>query len=61
MDTLKIQQLFDSELKVIHIGPSVFSKALEKQGVSVMQVDWVPPAGGDTELQELLKIMGGLE
>ena len=61
MDTSKIQELFKSELKIVCVGPSLFSTAIEKPGFTTYQVDWIPPAGGDRELQALLEIMGGLD
>ncbi|GEM_PF-329671 len=60
MDIGKILDLFKSELVVINVGSHTFASALEKQGYTAVQVDWVPPAGGDKKLQEILKIMGGL-
>jgi hypothetical protein len=39
---------------VVNIGLIKFSKSLEEQGVEVVQVDWVPPAGGDKEMMDLL-------
>ena len=45
---------------VINVGNKLFAEALDKQGFKTVQVDWVPPAGGDKKMQELLKIMGGL-
>ena len=57
-DTSKIQQLFESELVAINIGPRLFGEALEKQGVEVIQVDWSPVAGGDKEMQDILSVLG---
>ena len=57
-DTSKIQQLFESELMVVNIGPRLFGEALEKQGVEVIQVDWRPVAGGDKEMQDILSVLG---
>lgn len=57
-DTSKIQQLFESELVAINIGPRLFGEALEKQGVKVIQVDWRPVAGGDKEMQDILSVLG---
>ena len=57
-DTSKIQQLFESELVAINIGPRLFGEALEKQGVEVIQVDWRPVAGGDKEMQDILSVLG---
>lgn len=58
--TDNILKLFSSELVVINVGNRIFADALDKQGFKTIQVDWVPPAGGDKRMQELLKIMGGL-
>lgn len=55
-----IQKLFNSELVIVNVGNKLFADALDKQGFKTVQVDWVPPAGGDKKMQELLKIMGGL-
>jgi hypothetical protein len=52
--TEKIDQLLNEPLVVINIGLKGFSDSLEAQGVDVIQVDWVPPAGGDKELMEIL-------
>ena len=57
-DTSKIQQLFESELVAINIGPRLFGEALEKYGVEVIQVDWRPVAGGDKEMQDILSVLG---
>ena len=58
--TDNILKLFNSELVVINVGNKLFAEALDKQGFKTVHVDWVPPAGGDKKMQELLKIMGGL-
>ena len=58
--TDNILDLFRSELVVVNVGNRIFSDALEKQGFKTVQVDWIPPAGGDRKMQELLKIMGGI-
>ena len=50
----RIPSLFESRLKVINIGLSLFSEALRQQQVVVAHVDWHPPAGGDMELLRLL-------
>ena len=57
-DLSNIQQLFESELVVINVGPRLFGEALEKQGVEVVQVDWRPVAGGDKEMQDILALLG---
>ncbi len=47
MDTNKILDLFQSELVVVNVGSRTFATALENQGFTAVQVDWIPPAGGD--------------
>lgn len=41
-------------LSVINIGLAVFADDLKAEGVSVVQVDWRPPAGGDSRLASIL-------
>ena len=36
----------DEPIQVINIGLEVFAQVLEAEGVSVIHVDWQPPAGG---------------
>lgn len=48
------EDLIDQPLVVINVGLKDFSKNLELQGAEVVQVDWVPPAGGDQEMIDLL-------
>jgi len=50
----KIDKLLKEPLVVINVGLKGFSDSLEEQGVDVVQVDWVPPAGGDKELMDIL-------
>ncbi len=50
--------LFDRELRVINVGLEHFGDSLRLQGVAVEQVQWKPPAGGDTRLAALLWKMG---
>jgi FdrA protein len=38
--------LLTEPLRVINIGLEVFAQDLEAAGVSVVHVDWRPPAGG---------------
>jgi hypothetical protein len=51
---MKIDQLLAEPLVVVNVGLSKFAKSLEEQGVEVIQVDWLPPAGGDKEMMDLL-------
>jgi hypothetical protein len=50
----QIEQLLSEPLIVINIGLSIFSTSLQEQRVDVIQVDWIPPAGGDKEMVDLL-------
>ncbi len=50
----KIKELLNQPLVVINVGLRQFGENLEKQHVDVVQVDWIPPAGGDEEMMDLL-------
>ena len=39
---------------VVNIGVGDFAETLRRQSVRVIQVNWSPPAGGDTEMMNLL-------
>ena len=41
-------ELFKSELKVINLGLNSFSESINEYGGEASQVDWKPPADGDT-------------
>jgi len=58
MEKSKLVALLDSPLQVVNVGLEAFADELEAQGVSVIQVDWSPPAGGDPELADLLSKLG---
>ncbi len=47
-------ELLDSPIVAINLGLKMFAESLESQGGEVCHVDWVPPAGGDEELADLL-------
>ena len=49
-----IDSLLQEPLVVINLGLKKFAESLEDQQVEVVQVDWVPPAGGDQEMIDLL-------
>ena len=38
----------------INVGIRDFAESLEAQEAEVVQVDWSPPAGGDSEMIDLL-------
>lgn len=50
----KINELFNTELKVINIGLESFYNDLKKQKVSVIHVNWRPAAGGNKRMASLL-------
>ena len=58
MEKSKLVALLDSPLQVVNVGLEEFAGELQAQGVSVIQVDWSPPAGGDPELADLLSKLG---
>ena len=49
-----IGDLLQKPIVVINLGLKKFVESLEEQQVEVVQVDWIPPAGGDKEMVELL-------
>ena len=49
-----LNKLLQKPIVVINLGLPMFTKSLEEQKVEVIQVDWVPPAGGDKEMISLL-------
>lgn len=53
----EINKLLQEPMVVLNLGLSKFAKSLEEQQVEVVQVDWVPPAGGDKEMIDLLDFL----
>lgn len=51
----KIEELLQEKLVIINVGLRGFAESLEQQDVEVVQVDWIPPAGGDQEMIDLLE------
>ena len=49
------RQLLGGELSVVNIGLSLLSETLEHHEVPVVNLDWRPPAGGDSELAGVLR------
>jgi hypothetical protein len=47
-------ELLQKPIVVINLGLKKFAESLEEQQVEVVQVDWIPPAGGDKEMIDLL-------
>lgn len=58
---MSVNDLLAGELKVINVGLEAFADTLEGLGVPVVQVDWRPPAGGDTRLAGLLAKLAALD
>ena len=58
MDKSSVDKLLEAPVKVINIGLQGFAIELAQQGVDVVHVDWVPPAGGDPKLADLLSRLG---
>ncbi len=55
MSTVKpVLDLFGSELKAVNLGLDSFAETLRDLGTPVVQVDWRPPAGGDTAMIQAL-------
>ncbi|HAL62590.1 MAG TPA: fdrA domain protein [Chloroflexi bacterium] len=50
----ELEELLQNGPVVINLGVREFAESLQGQGVEVVHVDWAPPAGGDTEMAELL-------
>jgi len=50
----KLEELLQQGPVAINIGVYDFADSLRSQGVEVVHVNWAPPAGGDTDLIELL-------
>lgn len=51
----KIDEMLQKPIVVINLGLKKFAESLEEQKVEVVQVDWIPPAGGDKEMMDLLE------
>jgi len=50
----KIDELLQQPIVVINIGLVKFPESLQEQKVELVHVDWVPPAGGDQGMIDLL-------
>jgi len=57
-DKNKIADLLQSHVTVINVGLEGFATDLQALGVDVVHVDWVPPAGGNPKLADLLSKLG---
>lgn len=50
----KLAELFGAPVAVVNLGLPSFTEDLKKQGVSVLQVDWRPPAGGNAKMLAII-------
>ena len=50
----KIDELFSTNINAINVGIDFISEDINKQGAVSTQLDWTPPARGNTELLALL-------
>ena len=55
---IPITQLLTQTPVVINVGLEGFATDLDSQEVSVIHLDWRPPAGGDAVLADLLSRLG---
>lgn len=53
-----ILTLFQDDLVVINMGLETFGENLRDGGVTVIQMKWRPPAGGDRSLIKILERLG---
>ncbi len=53
-----IMSLLTQKPVVVNVGLEAFAEDLDSQQVSVVHLDWRPPAGGDAELADLLSRLG---
>ena len=51
---MTVPDLFAGPLRVVNLGLELFAETLAVDGVTVVHVDWRPPAGGDVRLAALL-------
>lgn len=51
---MTLDTLFSQPLRVINLGLELFALELQAAGVTVVHMDWRPPAAGDPRLLALL-------
>ena len=57
--TSSAQRLLAGPLEVVNVGLESFANELAAAGHGATHVDWVPPAGGDPVLADLLAKLDG--
>ncbi|MFZ1727280.1 MAG: hypothetical protein WBO29_13880 [Albidovulum sp.] len=53
-----VKRLLSEEVSVVNIGLEGFANDLRAARVAVVNVDWMPPAGGDAKMAALLAKLG---
>ena len=53
-----VQRLLTGQVTVANIGLEGFAEDLKAAKVPVVNLDWVPPAGGDPKMAALLAKLG---
>jgi hypothetical protein len=56
---MRIDELLQSDVKVVNIGLREFARDLERTGTPVIHVDWSPPPVRDPKIASLLAKLGG--
>lgn len=51
--------LLSGQIRVVNVGLDGFAEDLRSHAVSVVDVDWAPPARGNAALAALLSKLGG--
>lgn len=49
-----VLDLLKGPIVAINVGVQEFGDTLEQQAVTVIYVEWAPPAGGDQEMIDIL-------
>jgi hypothetical protein len=56
---MNMDELLQSDVKVVNIGLPEFARDLERTGTPVIRVDWSPPPSRDPKIASLLAKLGG--
>ena len=48
-------KVLNQEVKVINVGPEIFANDLIKNNIETVQLDWLPPGNGRTDINDQLK------
>ena len=55
---IKNKTVLQDKINIINIGVETFAKELQELGITVIHLDWQPPARGDSQIAVLLSKMG---